>query len=198
MNLIGNNCVTARLYEVTKQQFPNPFMWMSIPSIDDYIRIVENYKMLNLSNPKFMLEYYKQNPYQTVLVTLNSRIKLHYIHYIQDDTKNKPVKELNTNILYKDIITYAKKKWFARQKRNTAEPVFLYSFNYMKKGVKEYYDILNRLLNVNTDHTLIILLHKGIKYTNKKKNIKIIECDDSIMELNGVRLANKIKNLIFK
>ena len=37
MNIICNNCVGARLYEVTKQQFPNPFMWMSI-DIDDYIK----------------------------------------------------------------------------------------------------------------------------------------------------------------
>ena len=195
MNLIANNCVGARLYEVTKQQFPNPFMWMTIP-IDNYIDLMENYDSIDLNNPKFELELYKQNPYKTVLVTLNNRIKLHFIHYIQDDTKETPVKELNTNIVYKDILPYFKTKWFRRMKRNTETPVFLYSFNYSKKYT--YGKTLNQLLNVKTKYKLIILVHKGIKYTNTNKNIKIIECDDSIMELNGSSLAKKIKNMIFK
>lgn len=195
MNLIANNCVGARLYEVTEQQFPNPFMWMTIP-IDNYIDLMENYDSIDLNNPKFELEVYKQNPYKTVLVTLNNRIKLHFIHYIQDDTKETPVKELNTNIVYKDILPYFKTKWFRRVKRNTEKPVFLYSFNYSKKYT--YGETLNQLLNVKTKYKLIILVHKGIKYTNTNKNIKIIECDDSIMELNGSSLAKKIKNMIFK
>lgn len=197
MNLIANNCIGARLYEVTKQQFPNPFMWMTI-SIDDYINLIENYDNINLNNPKFEFEYYKENKYKTILVTLNNDIKLHYIHYIQDDTKTKPVKELNTNILYNDILTYSKNKWVNRLKRNKQTPVFLYSFNYIKKNDKNYDTILNKLLNVKTKYKLIILIHKGVKYSNTHKNIKVIECDDSIMDLNGSSLAKKIKNLIFK
>lgn len=115
MNLIANNCVGARLYEVTEQQFPNPFMWMTIP-LNDYIDLMENYDSIDLNNPKFELEVYKQNPYKTVLVTLNNRIKLHFIHYIQDDKKETPVKEMNTNIVYKDILSYFKTKWFRRVK----------------------------------------------------------------------------------
>ena len=198
MNLIANNCVGARLYEVTKQQFPNPFMWMTYSSIDDFIELVENYDNIDLNNPIFELETYKQNTYKNVLVTLNNHIKLHYIHYIQDDFKTKPVKELNTNILYNDILTYAKNKWFTRLKRNIKEPIFLYSFNYLDKTNKDYINRLNKLLNINTKYKLIILIHKGIKYTNTKSNIKVIECDDSIMKLNGTSLANKLKNIIFK
>ena len=59
MNLIANNCVGARLYEVTEQQFPNPFMWMTIP-IDNYIDLMENYDSIDLNNPKFELEVYKR------------------------------------------------------------------------------------------------------------------------------------------
>ena len=91
MNIICNNCVGARLYEVTKQQFPNPLMWMAI-DYDDYIKLIENYDTIDLSNPKFELETYKGNNYKSVLITLNNDIKLHYIHYIQDDTKETPVK----------------------------------------------------------------------------------------------------------
>ena len=198
MNIIANNCIGARLYEVTKQQFPNPFMWMTYSSIDDFIDLVENYDSIDLQQPIFELETYNQNKYKTVLVTLNNHIKLHYIHYIQDDTKLAPVKELNTNILYNDILTYAKTKWFARLKRNIKKPIFLYSFNYLDKNNKNYIERLNKLLNINTKYKFIILIHNGIKFTNTNKNINVIQCDDNIMNLNGTSLANNLKKIIFK
>lgn len=196
MNIICNNCVGARLYEVTKQQFPNPFMWMAI-DYDDYIKLIENYDTIDLSNPKFELETYKGNDYKSVLIILNDDIKLHYIHYIQDDTKETPVKELNTNILYKDILSYAKNKWFNRLNRSKEEPIFMYSFNYLLPENNTYFLILNKLLDIK-NKKLLILVHEGI--TIKKeipKNIKLVYCPKDIMELNGGALANGLKNMIF-
>ena len=196
MNIICNNCVGARLYEVTKKQFPNPFMWMTI-DYDDYIKLIENYDTINLNNPKIELETYKYNDYKSVLITLNNDIKLHYIHYIQDDTKEAPVKELNTNILYKDILLYASTKWKNRLNRSKEEPVFLYSFNYMHPDNPEYNIILNKLLDIN-DKQIMILVHEGVKIEQKiPDNIKIIYCKNEIMELNGGALANALKNMIF-
>ena len=196
MNIICNNCVGARLYEVTKKQFPNPFMWMTI-DYDDYIKLIENYDTIDLNNPKIELETYKYNDYKSVLITLNNDIKLHYIHYIQDNTKETPVKELNTNILYKNILTYAKNKWKNRLNRNKEESVFLYSFNYMHPDNQEYNIILNKLINI-TNKKLIILVHEGVKIEQEiPDNIKIIYCKNEIMELNGGALANALKNMIF-
>lgn len=197
MNIICNNCVGARLYEVTKQQFPNPFMWMSI-STDDYIKLIENYDNIDLSNPSFELEYYGNNDYQTILVKLDYDIKLHYIHYIQDNDKENPVKELNTNILYKDILKYAKIKWFNRLNRNKECPTFIYSFNYANPKTISYLTDLNKLLNIKTKYELIILVHENIKLNKNINHIKLLNCDNSIMELNGGALANKLKNIIFK
>ena len=196
MNIICNNCVGARLYEVTKQQFPNPFMWMAI-DYDDYIKLIENYDNIDLSNPKFELETYKGNDYKSVLITLNNDIKLHYIHYIQDDTKETPVKELNTNILYKDILSYAIQKWKNRLNRSKEEPIFLYSFNYMTPDYPTYKIILDKLLNIN-DKQIMILVHEGIKIEQEiPDNIKIVYCKNEVMELNGGALANALKNMIF-
>jgi len=196
MNIICNNCVGARLYEVTKQQFPNPFMWMTI-WYEDFIKLINGYDNLDLNNPKFELENYNNNENKSILVTLNNDIKLHYIHYIQDDIKEVPVKELNTNILYKDILTYAKTKWFNRLNRSNEEPTFLYSFNYLTPENDMYFIILNKLLNIK-DKKLLILIHEGIKIEQEiPNNIKIIYCSKEIMELNGSLLANALKNMIF-
>lgn len=196
MNIICNNCVGARLYEVTKQQFPNPFMWMAIDH-NDFIKLVENYDNIDLNNPTFELETYKSNDYKSVLCTLNNDIKLHYIHYIQDDSKETPIKELNTNILYKDILTYAKNKWLNRLNRSKEEPIFLFSFNYMQKDYPTYKIILEKLLNIKSKQ-IMILVHEGVKIEQEiPNNIKIIYCKNEIMELNGSALANALKNMIF-
>ncbi len=196
MNIICNNCVGARLYEVTKQQFPNPFMWMSIFD-DDFIKLINEYENIDFNNPKIELEYYKENKYQSILITLYNDIKLHYIHYIQDESKEIPVKEDNTNILYKDILTYAKYKWFNRLNRSSEEPVFLYSFNYMPIEYHTYSIVLNKLLEIK-NKKLIILVHEGINIEKEiPNNIKIIYCPKDIMELNGGALANALKNMIF-
>ena len=196
MNIICNNCVGARLYEVTKQQFPNPFMWMTICH-DDFIKLINEYDNIDFNNPKFELENYKENKYKSILITLNSDIKLHYIHYIQDDTKEVPVKELNTNILYKDILTYSKNKWFNRLNRSDEKPIFLYSFNYLSPESDIYFTILNKLLDIK-DKPILILIHEGIKLEKEiSSNIKIMYCSKEIMELNGSSLANSLKNMIF-
>lgn len=196
MNIICNNCVGARLYEVTKQQFPNPFMWMVI-DYNDFIKLVENYDTIDFNNPAFELETYKSNDYKSVLCILSNDIKLHYIHYIQDDSKEQPIKEANTNILYKDILTYAKNKWVNRLNRSKEEPIFLYSFNYIPKDYPTYKIVLEKLLNIK-HKKIMILVHEGINIEQEiPNNIKIIYCKNEIMELNGTPLANALKNMIF-
>ena len=196
MNIICNNCVGARLYEVTKQQFPNSFMWMLIMH-KDYINFINEYDNLDLQNPKFELEIFNNDKRKSVLITLNN-IKLHYIHYIQDESKEIPVKEKSTNILYKDILSYAKNKWFSRLNRSKEEPIFLFSFNYFSKNDKnQYYSILEELLKIK-NKKLLILVHEGIKIEKEiSDNIKIIYCSDDIMKLDGDALANSLKNMIF-
>lgn len=196
MNIICNNCVGARLYEVTKQQFPNPFMWMTI-WYEDFIKLINDYDNLDFNNPIFELENYNDNENKSILVTLNNGVKLHYIHYIQDESKYEPIKELNTNILYKDILIYAKKKWFNRLNRSKEEPTFLFSFNYMNPSQESYKVILNKLLTIK-NKKLIILVHDEIIIDKEvSPNINIIHCNNDIMELNGGALANALKNMIF-
>lgn len=133
MNIICNNCVGARLYEVQHKQFVNPFTWCEIP-IDDFIRLIENFDNISLlTDAKFSLEKVYRYDYESVNVTLPFNIQCHFVHYIKDDTYSKPSKDnSNTNIRYTDILTYAKDTWIKRSSRITEVPIFMYSFNYLQ------------------------------------------------------------------
>lgn len=193
MNIICNNCVGARMYEILKMQFPNPFMWNAINAYD-FIKLVEEYETINLNNPKIELEQYMGQEHRSVLITLDNGIKLHFIHYMQDDTKKQPVKEKNTNILYKDILLYATEKWRKRLLRNITSPVFMFSFNYMKKENPLYMDILQKLMK--TKKNLIIIIHNSIETGEVPSNIRIIRLDDKTMSLDA-GLSRIIANSLF-
>lgn len=193
MNIICNNCVGARMYEVSKIQFPNPFMWNAINAYD-FIKLMNEYDTLDLEHPTFELETYLNNDYKTVLVTLNNGVKLHFIHHIQDDSKPTPIKEKSTNILYNDILSYAKEKWYKRVDRSKEQPTFMFSFNYMKNNDKLYTDILEKLLK--TKKNLIIIMHDSFETPNVPTNIRIIKFDDNTMSLDA-GLSKIIANILF-
>lgn len=197
-NIICNNCIGARLYEVSREQFPNPFMWSAI-QCDDFVKLINLWDTLNLSDVKFNLEKYKSNEHTSVLVKIQNEINIHFVHYIKDDNKKTPTKELSTNILYYDIINYTRKKWFDRLERIITPPTFLYPFNYANKSdINQYKKDLLKILSTKTDKPIIILIHKhlNLKYNTTARNIKIIECDDKIMDLNGSKLALSVKKIL--
>lgn len=193
MNIICNNCVGARMYEVSKIQFPNPFMWNAINAYD-FIKLMKDYEKIDLYNPKIELEQYLKQEHKSVLVTLSNDVKLHFIHYMQDETKEQPIKEKSTNILYKDIISYAKEKWYKRVDRSKEQPTFMFAFNYMKKNDKLYTDILEKLLK--TKKNLIIIMHDSFETPQVSSNIKIMKFDDDTMSLDA-GLSKIIANILF-
>lgn len=197
MNIICNNCVGARLYEVQHKQFVNPFTWCEIP-IDDFIRLVENFDSIDLINDaKFSLEKVYRYEYESVNVTLPFNIQCHFVHYIKDETYLSPGKDnSNTNIRYTNILTYAKEIWIKRSKRIKDIPIFMYSFNYLMPNSQQYKDTLNKLLNIDTDKEIWLLVHESLNIESKNKNIKIFRLPDSVFGFNGTALANKLSEYI--
>ena len=47
-NIICNNCIGARLYEVSNLEFPNPVMWCAT-YYEDFIYFIKNYDNIDLS-----------------------------------------------------------------------------------------------------------------------------------------------------
>lgn len=195
MNIICNNCVGARLYEVMKQQFPNPFMWNAI-QWKEFIRLVNEFDDIRLENMTFELEKYPKNELESVVANLENGLKVHYIHYIQDSRKSTPVRENGVNILYRDILGYAEEKFRNRLNRSKEYPTFLFSFNYMDVNSQKYTRVLNELLKVRKRMT--ILVHSSTDIAGEcPDNIRILRCDDNIMELNGRKLAIGLKDIVF-
>ena len=183
MNIICNNCVGARMYECAHKQFPNPFMWNAINAYD-FIKLINEFDTIDLNKPNIELEQYLNQDKQSVLITLDNDVKLHFIHYMLDKTKDVLIKEKNTNILYKDILKYATDKWFNRLKRLNEEPTFMFSFNYMKTTNDVYEDVLYKLLNI-TNKQIIIICHDCVDIQqNYSGNIRVIRLDSQTMSLD--------------
>jgi len=197
MNIICNNCVGARLYEVQHKQFVNPFTWCIIP-IDDFMNLILHFDEIDFINDSnFSLEKYRRNDYQTVKVTLPFNIELHYIHYIQDETYLIPAKDdTNTNIRYDNILTYAKEIWNKRVLRMKEEPIFMYSFNYTIPNSEQYDNELNKILNINTNKKILVLTHESLNISSNKENIKIIRLEDNVFGREAIKLANKLSEYI--
>lgn len=190
MNIICNNCVGARLYEIAKTRFPNPFMWNYIDPFD-FISLINNFESYDLSSAKFSLENYKTNTDKSVLCTIED-IKLHFIHHIQNDSYDTPVKDNNINILYKDILTYVKTKWDIRYKRMQDEPIhFLFVFNSINTGDNKYYEVLTKLFK--TKKPLTIVIHENVTINECiPSNIQLIRCSNEVMESTTGKIASTI------
>lgn len=191
MNIISNNCLGARLYEVQKLQFLNPFMWCRL-YIDDFINLVNDYDNIDFSNVVFDIEF--RLNHNCVKCTLDDKITVHFGHYVYDENQMTPIKSPNnTDIIYSNILEYARTKWFSRLNRTTEQPLFLYSFNNMQPNTVEYRKQLDKLLSI-TDKPLIIILHECVDVSsiNIPKNIKILSLDDKTFSLTGTLLAKEI------
>lgn len=196
-NIICNNCVGARLYERSGMRFPNPFAWMSI-HVDDFIKLANDFYQLDLDAVQIQTERFLKNDYDTVVTILPNDVKLHFIHYIQDDSKNEPTKENSVNIRYKNIIEYAKAKWNIRAKRVNCEPIFLYSMNPFSPDGASYNTILQKLLQVKKAK-LIILVHNEARIDDTlPQNIRIVRCSSELMQCGGVRLVDAVKTDILE
>lgn len=194
MNIVCNNCVGARLYEVNHIQFNNPFTWCVIKT-NDFIKLIKDFDKHNFNNAKFELENYYDKPYKSILVTIDDDIRLHYIHYIYDENASIPYKRNNTDILYKNILEYSYEKFHKRLKRMSFDNIkFLYSFNYMKYDDRNYYNILKSL--DETHVKLLCLVHENAEY--ESDNIEIIRCSNDIMGLNGTLLAKALTDKYLK
>ena len=200
-NIICNNCVGARLYEVSNLEFPNPVMWCAT-YYEDFIYFIKNYDNIDLSKVDFSLnKYWKDKDDLSVVVSYKNKLKFNFIHYIQDDNYDSPVKSKNnTDILYKNILEYSKIKWNNRLKRllNNNNPIFLFSFNFFSEINKNYEELLNKFLSLNTNKKIVLLFSNSINLDNKKipNNIKILQVEDEILKMSGTPLCNHIKKYL--
>lgn len=194
MNLIGNNCIGGRLYEVKNIQFSNPFIWMRILP-EEYIYLIKNYDNINFNNVQFSLEEFKYKDKFNVICNLDNKINIHYTHYFLDKSYDMPT-QIDSNVYYKDIITYSKNKYFSRLKRMTGNPIFVFSFNKIDKKYDSN-DILKKIINIDTQYNINILLNKD-NFNNiiYKENINLINLTNEELDSDTKKIANLVKDKI--
>lgn len=195
MNIICNNCVGARIYEVNGVQFNNPFMW-AITEHKHFINLIKNFENIDFSNVCFNLEYYKYKDKQNVFCNIDNTIPTHFTHYIYDNNFSNPTK-FGLDIMCESILKYSSDKYFGRLSRMCNEPIFVYSFNGFRFSDEEYEKRFNDILEI--EHKPIYI----IGYVSKKKNfiipsnIKVIYLEDSIINgTTGSVAKNSYKQIL--
>lgn len=192
MNIICNNCIEARLYNVSNKEFNNPFTWCTIYP-DEYIKLVKDFDTIDFYNIKVYLEIFQNRKDQSICVELENGVKLHYIHYIY---KNCGFSKNHPEVYSKKIFEYFINLYYRRLDRMinlNEKPLFLFSFNYLGKDFKEYFEVINELESMN-DKDIRIIAHNSIIKEHSKNMILL---DDSTMSLSGKPLCEKIKHYFF-
>lgn len=193
MNLISNNCVGARIYEVSSMQFNNPFTWCSFDFLD-FKKLIINFNNIDFFKPKIQIENYKDRCF-SILCEFDYDIKVHYIHYIYD--KQQTIKQ-HPDVKSKTIIQYFTEVYFRRLERmveQNEQPTFLLTFNYTKKDYKDYDKYLNEFIKLDKNN-LYIFIH-DCKDTPIKTQTNVIKFSDKIMNLKGVDFCKYTKTLFF-
>lgn len=172
-SIICNNCLGGQFYKEHEYEFNNPFMWNCIEP-DEFVKLIKTFNEINLSNVKFELTNRGERKYVNAIIGNN--INFNFIHYIYDESKNEPIK-IYADILYKDILTYAKDKYFERLSRITNDKVFLLNTSHFLN--EEHFiksngeKLLNKLNELAKNNNIIVILDNQHKL-NFIPNFKVI------------------------
>lgn len=88
MRIISNDCFSGYLYKHLNKQFNHPFFWDLI-HIDDFTRLIKNFKNLNFENIEIKCDPGLKN----FRIILDEKIILNKIYYIFNATDDVPRKE---------------------------------------------------------------------------------------------------------
>ena len=196
MTIIGNDCVSARIYEQLGKQFNTPFTWARIP-YDDFIYILENFKIIDFNNFYVDLAKHCKTGWDTERfvghVKIENRLDLLYSHYVQNKKHKVPTKN-GLDIMYDNAISYTKEKYISRLNRMNINDKNLFAVLHQKVDTPNYdisiencIDFIQRpleftkvavvydeeLLNINNTNTHIIYIKD--KHTTKDIAKKIIK-----------------------
>lgn len=184
MLIISNDCTAADIYVNNKTEYNHPFMWCII-LYEDMKNLILNWETLNFSNYKIEKSKLKENTY---IVNIDNKVKVHYVHYIEDSKYTKPTKTKDKfgyekNISYNKIIDYIEEKYtkrYLKLKATDEKPTFI--IHYFESNNCDYKENnIQELINLNKNYKLYIygnfkklktntnniLIQKFIKYPSE-------------------------------
>ena len=197
MNIICNDCLGSHAYHKLGERLPNSFQWVGIDLLD-FVYIGRNWGKMDLENVTFELETRLYQTRETVLCKVDGgRAKVHFSHYIQDDSFKEPGRSERYKYcwLYKDILEFCREKWFRRMDRSSEPVTFVYSFNLWDmrhpKTRKEYPVALEMLFSIR--EPLVILMHESVPVEMEvPDNVRIVKIPDDEMTFCSDYLVDRI------
>ena len=119
-NIIANNCVGARIYQIKGEAYNTPFVWCLV-SPEDFLYLYENFNIINFKNIRI------EKDGEWYFIRVDDKIKIYYPHYRYDENCNIPAKRGigELNIYYCNIEDYIVEKYKSRLSRMTEEPLFI-------------------------------------------------------------------------
>ena len=194
MNLIGNDCVSACFYAISKMQFKNPFTW-TICNFPNMLYLIENYDNINWKNFKILPSTCVKDTFKIVI---DSKINLHYVHYKKSDLDVKEYKIsgdlFSKNIELKVVETYTKRAY--RLLEENEEPIFLLN-TYPDKRHQYTKENLIHLCKLDLKYHIIIITPytELLKYDNEKLHFILDESlDGQLVRCN--KDYNQIKTIL--
>ena len=202
MNLICNDCIGSHVYYKLKKRLNNQFQWCGI-DLQDFVYLAKNWRDMDMDDTEFDLETRLYQTRESVVLKVDG-VKIHYSHYLQDDDFDEPGKcdRYKYCILSKDIISFAKDKYYSRKDRTDEPPTFVYCFNLWDmrhpKTRKEYPVALDELFTI-TD-PLIIIMHESVDIGDRQvpDNITIVKAPDEELTFCSDWMVDKIIELVEK
>ncbi len=161
MNVICNTCLGARLYQLSKIQYSNPFMW-NIIEADSMINLISKFNSINFSNitvlesdyisrsKPWRKQYVEKNEPLPVIykIVIDDIIEVHYLHYKLDVNYSSPTIQ-DIDVYYNKIWEYIFNRYIERIKRmiNAHElPTFVISTaeeSYSVEKQNQLIDVIN-------------------------------------------------------
>lgn len=122
---ISNDCVGARIYQILKKEFNNPFIWSRI-TYYDFLFLINHYddNYIDFKNVKIQSG-------TTNVINIDDKIKPYYRHYVYNSLYKVPTQLKNKSSLdvyYYKIEEYCLQKYKNRLKRflkNKSKPIFI-------------------------------------------------------------------------
>jgi len=184
MNIICNNCVGGRIYQLLGTPFNHPLVWCRI-YYANFKKLIQNIKDIDYTKYRFV------NKYGTSQIIIGDDIELNFTHYRYDASYDTPTKVGNLDIMSKDIEKYAIEKYTTRLKRFNLNDDFCFiltDLDNLKLKDEEIVDFLN----IDTKYQKLCITNRNIN-SNKTPIIHTAETNTAklaklVIESNLMKL----------
>lgn len=198
MNLIGNDCVSACFYAISKQQFNNPFTW-TICNFPNMFYLIQNYNKINWKHYELMPSTCVPDTFKIVV---DNKINIHYVHYKKNVISESEYRiagdVFSKNIELKVVETYTKRVY--RQLEQQETPVFILN-TYADKRHQYTKENIIKLCNTPLKYKVIIITPYKELLSYKNENIffildesndgQLVRCNKNFEQIKDI-LENKL------